>query len=118
MSETTSAMACASCVASSQRRARRPAANSSGRTPSTFTNGNRVCPRSVAATKSRETGMTATQKRFEASVEAARKGRGYLPPSMVYAASRDIDFIEAYDRLYANSLNDGKAFPAKYRELV
>jgi alkylhydroperoxidase/carboxymuconolactone decarboxylase family protein YurZ len=51
-------------------------------------------------------------------VEAAKKERGYLPASMVYAASRDIDFIEAYDKLYANSLNDGKAFPAKYRELV
>jgi alkylhydroperoxidase/carboxymuconolactone decarboxylase family protein YurZ len=62
--------------------------------------------------------MTDTKKRFDAYVEAARKERGYLPPSMLYAASRDIDFIEAYDRLYANSLNDGKAFPAKYRELV
>ena len=58
------------------------------------------------------------KKRFDAYVEAARKKRGYLPASMVYVASRDIDFIEAYDQIHANSLNDGKALPAKYRELV
>lgn len=57
-------------------------------------------------------------KRFDAYVEAARSKRGYLPASMVYAAKRDIDFIEAYDEMHANSLNDGKEFPAKYRELV
>ena len=63
--------------------------------------------------------MSNTEKeRFDAYVEDAQKKRGYLPPSMKYVASRDIDFIEAYDQLYANSLNDGKAFPAKYRELV
>lgn len=56
--------------------------------------------------------------RFEAYVENARKERGYLPPSMVYAAQHDIDFIEAYDRIYATTLNDGQEFPAKYRELV
>lgn len=59
-----------------------------------------------------------TDKRFNDYVERARGKRGYLPASMVYAAKRDIDFIEAYDQIYANSLNDGKAFPAKYRELV
>ena len=57
-------------------------------------------------------------KRVEAYKEAARKKRGYLPASMVYAAERDIDFIEAYDRLYNATLNDGKELPAKYRELV
>jgi alkylhydroperoxidase/carboxymuconolactone decarboxylase family protein YurZ len=57
-------------------------------------------------------------KRVRDYLEAMRKERGYLPPSFAYLATRDIGFLEAYDRLYCASLSDGKAFPAKYRELV
>ena len=57
-------------------------------------------------------------KRVSDYLEAARKERGYMPASIAYTATRDIDFIEAYDKLYSASLNDGKAFPAKYKELV
>ena len=58
------------------------------------------------------------EQRFQAYVENAKKERGYLPASMVYAARHDIDFIEAYDRVYATTMNDGQELPAKYRELV
>ncbi|OGA35038.1 MAG: hypothetical protein A3G80_07920 [Betaproteobacteria bacterium RIFCSPLOWO2_12_FULL_62_13b] len=57
-------------------------------------------------------------KRVRDYLEAMRKERGYLPASLAYAATKDIDFLEAYDKLYSASLSDGKAFPAKYRELV
>jgi len=47
-----------------------------------------------------------------------KKQRGYLQPSMVFAANHDLDFLKAYDRLYNASLSAGDAFPPKYRELV
>ena len=51
-------------------------------------------------------------------LDAMKKERGYLPASLAYAATRDIDFVEAYDKLYSASLSEGKELPAKYRELV
>ncbi len=57
-------------------------------------------------------------KRAQGFIEEMRKERGYLPPSYPYVATRDIDFLEAYDSLYKRALSDGKALPAKYRELV
>jgi len=51
-------------------------------------------------------------KRVRDYLEAMRKERGYLPASLAYAATKDIDFLEAYDKLYSASLSDGN------RELV
>jgi alkylhydroperoxidase/carboxymuconolactone decarboxylase family protein YurZ len=57
-------------------------------------------------------------KRVSDYLEAMKKERGYLPASLAYAATKDLDFVLAYDKLYSASLSDGKAFPAKYKELV
>ncbi len=57
-------------------------------------------------------------KRVRDYLDAMRKERGYLPASLAYAATKDIDFMEAYDNLYKAALSDGKALPAKFRELV
>ena len=59
-----------------------------------------------------------TDKRAEEYIEKMRKQRGYLPDQWAYLAYKDLDFIEAYDNLYRRGLEDGKALPAKYRELV
>ena len=47
-----------------------------------------------------------------------KKERGYLPDQWAYLAHKDIDFMEAYDTLYKRAMGDGKALPAKMRELV
>ena len=50
--------------------------------------------------------------------------RGYSYPEWEYLAERDPVFLEAYNRLSGLGLlhegvpNEGKALPAKYRELV
>ena len=53
------------------------------------------------------------------------KSRGYSYPEWEYLADRDPDFLEAYNRLSGMGLlhdgvssEEGKALPAKYRELV
>jgi alkylhydroperoxidase/carboxymuconolactone decarboxylase family protein YurZ len=62
--------------------------------------------------------MANEDKRVRDYLDAMRKKRGYLPASLAYAATKDLDFVEAYDGLYNASLGSGKEFPAKYRELV
>jgi alkylhydroperoxidase/carboxymuconolactone decarboxylase family protein YurZ len=58
-------------------------------------------------------------KKVQDYIEKMKKERGtYVPAPMVYLANKDLPFIEAYDNLYNKSLQDGKALPAKYRELV
>ena len=59
-----------------------------------------------------------TEERTQKFIEAMKKERGYLPDHYAYLAQKDIDFMEAYDNLYQSALKDGKALPAKYRELV
>ena len=59
-----------------------------------------------------------TEKRIQDFVDAMRKERGYLPDQWAYLAQKDIDFMEAYNTLHKRALGDGKALPAKTRELV
>ncbi len=59
-----------------------------------------------------------TEKRIQAFIERMRKERGYLPDAWAYLAQKDIDFMEAYDTLYKRAMTDGKALPAKTRELI
>jgi len=59
-----------------------------------------------------------TEKRIQDFIEAMKKERGYLPAPWGFLAPKDIDFMEAYDNLYKRGLQEGKALPAKYRELV
>jgi AhpD family alkylhydroperoxidase len=51
-------------------------------------------------------------------IDKMTEERGYMPPSLVYLAEKDIDFVEAYNALYALGLKDGKALPIKTRELI
>jgi alkylhydroperoxidase/carboxymuconolactone decarboxylase family protein YurZ len=60
-----------------------------------------------------------TDKKVQDFIDKMKKERGpYVPAPMVYLANKDLPFIEAYDNLYNAALQDGKALPAKYRELV
>jgi AhpD family alkylhydroperoxidase len=57
-------------------------------------------------------------KRIRNLIETMRKERGYLPAQWAYLAERDVDFMEAYNRLYNRGLTDGRALPARTRELI
>lgn len=57
-------------------------------------------------------------KKGQELLERARKERGYLSPEWEYVIKKDPDFFEAYNNLYEKSLKDGKALPAKTRELI
>lgn len=56
--------------------------------------------------------------RIKDLIESMKRERGYLPPPWVYAAEKDVDFMEAYNNLYDLGLNAGKALPVKTRELI
>ncbi len=58
------------------------------------------------------------ESRKQRVIEAAKKAKDYLPKHWAYAAEHDIDFFEAYMNLYNTGLSDGKALPAKTRELI
>ena len=58
------------------------------------------------------------RNRIEALKEAMRKQRGYIYPQWEFVAENDVDFMEAYNNLYDIGMKDGKALPAKTRELV
>jgi AhpD family alkylhydroperoxidase len=59
-----------------------------------------------------------TEKRKKDLIAEIKRERGYLPAPWVYLAEKDIEFMEAYNRLYSKGLSDGKALPAKTRELI
>jgi AhpD family alkylhydroperoxidase len=58
------------------------------------------------------------KKKSEELLERAKKERGYIFPEWEYVIKKDPLFFEAYNRLYEESLKDGKALPAKTRELI
>lgn len=58
------------------------------------------------------------EKRIQNLKEAMKKERGYVYPQWEYVAEKDVDFTEAYNNLYNSALRDGKALPAKTRELI
>lgn len=58
------------------------------------------------------------QKRINDLKEAMKKERGYIYPEWEFVAEKDVEFTEAYNRLYSSALSDGKALPAKTRELI
>lgn len=59
-----------------------------------------------------------SEKRKQNLIEAIERERGRLPVHWAYLAEKDIDFMEAYNTLYNKGLTDGKALPAKTRELI
>jgi AhpD family alkylhydroperoxidase len=58
------------------------------------------------------------QAKKQKLMEKMKKERGYLYPSWVYMVDKDVDFMEVYDSIYERVLEDGKALPAKMRELI
>jgi AhpD family alkylhydroperoxidase len=58
------------------------------------------------------------EQRIQNLKEAMKKERGYVLPEWAYIAEKDVDFMEAYNNLYEKGLTDGKALPAKTRELI
>ena len=58
------------------------------------------------------------ERRIKGLIETMKKGRGYLPSEWQYAAEKDIDFMEAYNKLYDRGLTAGKYLPVKTRELI
>jgi AhpD family alkylhydroperoxidase len=51
-------------------------------------------------------------------INRMERERGYVYPAWRYMVDEDVDFMEAYNDLYERALIDGKALPAKTRELV
>jgi AhpD family alkylhydroperoxidase len=58
------------------------------------------------------------EKKVKDLIEAMEKDRGYLQAAWRYLATKDVDFMEAYNNLYGAGLNAGKALPVKVRELI
>jgi alkylhydroperoxidase/carboxymuconolactone decarboxylase family protein YurZ len=58
------------------------------------------------------------EKKIQNLKEALKKERGYVLPQWEFMAEKDVDFMEAYNNLYNRALTDGKALPAKTRELI
>ncbi len=58
------------------------------------------------------------EKRVKRLIKEMEKDRGYLPPPWKYMVEKDVNFMEAYNKLYNCGLNDGKALPVKTRELI
>jgi alkylhydroperoxidase/carboxymuconolactone decarboxylase family protein YurZ len=51
-------------------------------------------------------------------MQRIQRVRGYLPDEWAYIAGKDPDFWDTYNALYEKVLSDGKALPAKTRELI
>ena len=64
--------------------------------------------------------MTDTNREQQADALIARmkKARGYMYPEWEFAARQDPEFVEAYNRLYEQSLGEGQHVAAKVREFV
>ena len=57
-------------------------------------------------------------EKIKSLLERMQKDRGYVLPPWEFAVNEDVDFMEAYNNLYTKALTDGKALPAKTRELI
>lgn len=61
---------------------------------------------------------TKREQRVKDLIDSMKQERGYLPPPWPYATEKDIDFMEAYNKVYNFALNSGHALPIKTRELI
>lgn len=58
-------------------------------------------------------------KKVEELIKKMTEERGgNLPAEWDYVARKDVNFMEAYNNLYASGLMDGKVLPIKTRELI
>jgi alkylhydroperoxidase/carboxymuconolactone decarboxylase family protein YurZ len=56
--------------------------------------------------------------RADALIARMKAARGYIYPEWEFAARRDPDFVEAYNRIYELGLGEGHHLSAKVREFV
>ena len=57
-------------------------------------------------------------KRAEAIVRKGERRRGFVPYWLRFMAEVDVDFLEAYERIYELTAVRQGALPAKFREMV
>jgi alkylhydroperoxidase/carboxymuconolactone decarboxylase family protein YurZ len=57
-------------------------------------------------------------KRAEAIVRKGEKRRGFVPYWLRFMAEVDVDFLEAYERIYELTAVRQGALPAKFREMI
>ena len=62
--------------------------------------------------------MASEQEKIQDLLAEMKKDRGYVLPEWVYVVEQDVDFMIAYNKLYKGGLTEGKALPAKTRELI
>ena len=58
------------------------------------------------------------ENRIRDLTDKMEKERGYKSPAWAFLTENDVDFMEAYNNLFSSGLTDGKALPAKTRELI
>jgi len=61
---------------------------------------------------------TNREQQADALIARMKKARGYMYPEWEFAARQDPEFVEAYNRLYEQSLGEGQHVSAKVREFV
>ena len=61
---------------------------------------------------------TSREQQADALIARMKKARGYMYPEWEFAARQDPEFVEAYNRLYEQSLGEGQHVSAKVREFV
>ncbi len=54
----------------------------------------------------------------EKLLKMMEKERGYMFPTWVFLADKDVEFLKAYNAVYQRGFNKGKALEAKTREFV
>ena len=59
-----------------------------------------------------------TTQRADALIARMKAARGYIYPEWEFAARQDPDFVESYNRIYEQSLGEGRHVSAKVREFV
>lgn len=57
-------------------------------------------------------------KRAEAIVRKGERRRGFVPYWLRFMAAVDVDFLEAYERIYELTAVRQGALPAKFREMI
>lgn len=57
-------------------------------------------------------------KRAEAIVRKGERRRGFVPYWLRFMAEVDVDFLEAYERIYELTAVRQGALPAKFREMI
>ena len=59
-----------------------------------------------------------TTERADSLIARMKAARGYIYPEWEFAARQDPDFVESYNRIYEQSLGEGRHVSAKVREFV